>query len=365
MTLPSIGMSQPPPGLSLQVGQLRQQAQEQMGLLRQWLASMNLEQFTEVIRAAITIAIIIVAAILLRLLARLLIRRLVKRIVDAPLPSPLGYRKRGQKVMESQQRIIEERRDQRAKTVGQVVGSVATVVIFGTAFVMILGEVGVNLGPIIAGAGLIGVAVGFGCQSLVSDFLSGMFMLMEDQYGVGDWIDVGEASGEVEHVGLRVTQLRDADGVLWFVRNGEITRTGNHSQDWARALVDIPVAYGESIDAASELLKETAWTLWDDEKFKYVVLEEPEIWGVEVLSKEAIVIRLAVKTAPLEQWEVARELRTRIKHALDRRGMEIPYQLQTVWMHADQQPLAARNGGSSGASSGASTADRATSHRAE
>lgn len=323
-------------------------AAERLGPIGDFLARYDLAKFTDVVKAAILIVVILVLAILLRFAARFVINRVVQRIVDAPLPTPLGQRKRGQRAIESHQRIAEERRDQRAKTVGSVLGSVASILIFGTAFAMILGQVGVSLGPLIASAGIIGVAIGFGAQSLVSDFLSGMFMLLEDQYGVGDWIDAGEASGTVEHVGLRVTQLRDGDGVLWFIRNGEVVRIGNHSQDWARAILDVPIAYGESIDRASELMKETAWTLWDDEQFKYVVLEEPEIWGVEVLSREAIVIRLAVKTAPLEQWGVARELRVRIKEAFDRHGVQIPLQLQTMWLTARDQSAAtvSGNGGS-------------------
>ncbi len=340
MTLPSIAL------FVLQDGGpaegAKQTAQETWDPIADWLRANDLLWLSNVVR----VAIIIVAAVVLRLLARWLIQRMVRRMVDAPLPTSWGQRKRGQRAIEAHQRITEERRDQRAKTVGQVIGSVASIVIFGTAVVMVLGELGVSIGPLIAGAGIIGVALGFGAQSLVSDFLSGIFMLMEDQYGVGDWIDAGEATGAVEHVGLRVTQLRDGDGVLWFVRNGEIVRIGNHSQDWARAVIDIPVAYGENVERVSELLKQTAWTLWEDEQFTDVVLEEPEIWGVEVLSKEAVVIRLAVKTAPLEQWGVARELRVRIKDAFDRRGVQIPFQLQTVWINGpDQQGPSRGDGG--------------------
>lgn len=332
-----------------------QAATEKLGPIGDFLADYEMAKFTAVVKAAILIAVIVLLAILLRFAARFVINRVVQRIVDAPLPTPLGQRKRGQRAIESHQRIAEERRDQRAKTVGSVLGSVASILIFGTAFAMILGQVGVSLGPLIASAGIIGVAIGFGAQSLVSDFLSGMFMLLEDQYGVGDWIDAGEASGTVEHVGLRVTQLRDGDGVLWFIRNGEVVRIGNHSQDWARAILDVPIAYGESIDRASELMKETAWTLWDDEQFKYVVLEEPEIWGVEVLSREAIVIRLAVKTAPLEQWGVARELRVRIKDAFDRNGIQIPLQLQTSWVNMTEQTAAAIRGNGDSDRVGSST----------
>lgn len=288
------------------------------------------------VRIAIVIAIILVGALLLRWLVQRLIKRTIHRMLTAPLPAAMGKRGREQPTREAHHRIAQERREQRSRTVAQILGSIATVVIFGTALVMILGQLGISIAPILASAGIIGVAVGFGAQSLVSDFLSGIFMLMEDQYGVGDWIDAGEASGTVEHVGLRVTQLRDADGVLWFIRNGKIDRIGNHSQDWARALLDVPIAYGQDVDAAGQLLKDTAWTLWDDEQFQHLVLNEPEIWGVEVLSKEAIVIRLAINTAPLEQWGVARELRLRIKDAFDRNGVQIPVQQQTVWMHASE-----------------------------
>lgn len=328
-----------------------QQVQEVTNPVTQWVADHG--------KAAFTVPLIVVVAIVLRFLAKRVINRVVQRMVDAPLSVPQAFRKRGQRVIEAHQRIAEERRDQRAKTVGAVLGSVATVVVFATAFVLVLGEIGVNLGPIIASAGIIGLAVGFGAQSLVSDFLSGIFMLMEDQYGVGDWVDAGKATGMVEHVGLRVTQLRDGDGVLWFVRNGEIVRVGNHSQDWARAILDVPIGYGEDVERASELLKETAWTLWDDEQFKYLVLEEPEIWGVEVLSKEAIVIRLAVKTAPLEQWGVARELRRRIKDAFDEREVHIPYREQTVWMRGvEPQTAASENGDSNGRRSSVGTQQR-------
>lgn len=346
----------PPASRSDPAQDLKEGAAETLGPIGEWLSTYGLAHFAGAVKITAIILVIAVVAIVLRFLARFLINRVVQRIVDAPLPTPLGQRKRGQRAIESYQRIAEERRDQRAKTVGSVLGSVSSIVIFGTAFAMILGQVGVNLGPLIASAGIIGVAIGFGAQSLVSDFLSGVFMLLEDQYGVGDWIDAGEASGTVEHVGLRVTQLRDGNGVLWFIRNGEVVRIGNHSQDWARAILDVPVAYGENIDRASELMKETAWTLWDDEQYKYIVLEEPEIWGVEVLSKEAVVIRLAVKTAPLEQWGIARELRLRIKDAFDRNGVQIPLQQQAVWMRGAEQPAAALHG--NGDSSGQQSSTR-------
>jgi small conductance mechanosensitive channel len=160
-------------------------------------------------------------------------------------------------------------------------------------------------------------------------------MLLEDQYGVGDVIDVGEATGSVEAVGLRTTRLRDIDGVVWYVRNGEILRVGNKSQGWARAVVDVPVAYGEDIARVRTLLQRVAEEMSGDADLEDVVLEQPEVWGVEALSPDAVLVRVVVKTAPLEQWRVARELRQRVKAAFDQAGVEVPLSQHTVWLRRD------------------------------
>jgi small-conductance mechanosensitive channel len=203
---------------------------------------------------------------------------------------------------------------------------------------MSLGTLGINLAPLIAGAGIVGVAVGFGAQNLVRDFLSGIFMLLEDQYGVGDVIDVGEATGTVEGVGLRTTRVRDVDGILWHVPNGEIQRVGNKSQGWSRALLDIEVAYSNEISTAMRVIKQVADELWrDDETFAPLILEEPEVWGVEELGPNGVRVRLVVKTRPLEQWKVARELRARIKSAFDREGVRLPVAAQAVMLHSPEE----------------------------
>jgi small conductance mechanosensitive channel len=196
----------------------------------------------------------------------------------------------------------------------------------------ILGKLGINLGPIVASAGIVGIALGFGAQNLVKDFLSGIFMILEDQYGVGDVIDVGDATGTVEAVALRTTRIRDVKGTVWHVRNGEITRIGNKSQGWSRALLDIPVAYGHSTDDVRALIKEIADAMWQDPEWTPKILEEPEVWGVEDLGADAVALRLVVKTAPLAQWAVSRELRSRIKKVFDERGIEIPYKQHTIWL---------------------------------
>lgn len=212
----------------------------------------------------------------------------------------------------------------RATTLGAVLRSLAGFVVWAIAGITILGELGINLGPLVASAGIAGLAIGFGAQSLVKDFLAGMFILVEDQYGVGDIIDAGEATGTVEAVSLRTTQLRDVNGTMWHIPNGQIARVGNMSQQWARALLDLSVAYGADLDVAQATIKQVADDVWRDPSWAGRVLEEPELWGIEDLGPTGITIRLVVKTKPAAQFDVLRELRGRIKAALDAAGVDLP-----------------------------------------
>jgi small-conductance mechanosensitive channel len=220
--------------------------------------------------------------------------------------------------------LPQARRIQRAETIGAVLRSVVTIAIWSIAVLTVLDALGINLAPLIAGAGIAGIALGFGAQSLVRDFLSGLFMLLEDQFGVGDVIDAGVASGTVEGVSLRTTRLRDLDGVVWHIPNGTITRVGNKSQQWARALVDIEVAYEADIGAATEVIRQVTDELWHDPDYASVVLAEPSVLGVESLAPGGVVIRVVARTRPQEQWRVARELRLRVKGALDAAGIAAP-----------------------------------------
>ena len=231
-----------------------------------------------------------------------------------------------------------ERAAQRTQTLGNVLRSVATLVIYTIATLMALSEFDVNLGPLIASAGIVGVALGFGAQSLVKDFLSGTFMLLEDQYGVGDVIDVGDAAGVVEAVNLRTTQIRDVHGTLWHVPNGEIRRVANKSQEWARTVLDVEVAYDTDIAKAMSVIKRVADEVWEEAPDNATILEEPEIWGVEAFGASAIAIRLAMKVEPAEQWATARLVRGRLKEAFDAEGIEIPFPQRTVWMHRVEVP---------------------------
>jgi small conductance mechanosensitive channel len=270
------------------------------------------------------IALIAVLAMVLRMLVNRGIRRLVTGAAEGSVPvvlRPLHDRTKGRLLEASP--LSSERRRQRAETIGSVLRSSAALVIFTVAGAMILAELGFDLAPVIASAGIVGVAVGFGAQNLIKDFLNGMFMILEDQYGVGDVIDAGEATGTVEAVGLRTTRVRDVAGTVWHIRNGEIVRIGNKSQGWARAVLDIAVAWDSDVTAVRDLLKATADELAAEDDWAEKITEEPEVWGVEELGSSGVVVRLAVKTAPLEQWKVARELRERVKEAFDREGIHV------------------------------------------
>jgi len=217
--------------------------------------------------------------------------------------------------------LVAERRHQRVRALGSILRSAASVTVFSIAAVVILGDLGINLAPLLASAGVVGVAIGFGAQNLVRDYLSGIFMLLEDQYGVGDVITVGDATGTVETVTLRITRMRDVNGIVWHVRNGAIERVGNESQGWARAVIDFPVPYAADLSTIRTILSDTALGMWNEPAWRTVMLEEPEVWGAQEVSSTEVVMRVVVKTAPLRQWEVEREMRARLKAAIDAAGI--------------------------------------------
>ncbi|WP_148574290.1 mechanosensitive ion channel family protein [Nocardioides caldifontis] len=282
------------------------------------------------------ILFVVLLGLLCRWLAYKLVNRLVERASTGVLPtSPQGRFHTDVAPDNAAARIAAARRKQRAETMGAVLKSVASFTILVIVVIMSLSELSVNVGPLIAGAGIVGVALGFGAQSLVSDFLSGLFMLFEDQYGIGDVVDLGDASGTVEAVTLRITRLRDVNGTVWYIRNGEIRRVGNQSQNWARTVLDVTVGYGEDLPRIRQVLAETCQALYDDPEWRGKVMEEPEVWGVERMEADGIAVRVAIKTAPLEQWAVARELRERIKQRFDREGIEIPFPQRVVWQRSE------------------------------
>lgn len=285
----------------------------------QWLAS----SANWLIAKPLTILVILIVAMIIRSLARRLIDRLTRANGGSKIPALLRpLRERAPQALGT---LVSERRAQRAKTIGSVFKSIISVLVFGTAFMMILAELGVNLAPVLASAGILGVAIGFGAQNVVKDFLSGVFMMLEDQYGVGDVVDVGEASGTVEAVGLRITTMRDVNGTVWYVRNGEILRVGNKSQGFAVAVVDVPIGYGADVEQATAVIDQVATDLTENEPVSDDVLEPPQVLGVErVSASEGIMMRLTVKVRPGRQWAVQRSLRARIMAAFEDAGIQGP-----------------------------------------
>jgi moderate conductance mechanosensitive channel len=285
---------------------------------KEWLA----QSANWLIAKPLTIILILAVAMIIRSLARRLIDRLT-RATGGKVPTLL--RPLRERAPQSLGTLLSERRAQRAKTIGSVFKSITSVLVFGIAFMMILAELGVNLAPVLASAGILGVAVGFGAQNVVKDFLSGVFMMLEDQYGVGDVVDVGEASGTVEAVGLRITTMRDLNGTVWYVRNGEILRVGNSSQGFAVAVVDVPIGYGADVGQATDILDRVARDAADNEPVSEDVLAPPEVLGVErVSATEGIMLRMTVKVRPGRQWAVQRTLRARIMAAFEDAGVQGP-----------------------------------------
>jgi small-conductance mechanosensitive channel len=286
-----------------------------------------------IVSTTFNVALIVVLCVL----ARYLIHRAINRIVDGATSSRLSRlvgrapRLRGNT---NGNGATTPRRAQRARTIGSVLRSISSVVILVVGAIMVLAEFGVALAPILASAGIVGVAVGFGAQNLVRDFLSGMFMLLEDQYGVGDIIDAGEASGVVEAVGLRITTLRDHQGTVWYVRNGEILRVGNKSQGYAVAVLDLPLSHAADIPSARAIAERSAAERVAEEDVADSVLEPPEMLGVERVAPEGVTLRLTVKVKPGEQFAVQRALNAAIADAFEDAAVPRP----SVYPSADSRP---------------------------
>jgi small-conductance mechanosensitive channel len=277
-----------------------------------------------VAKKAGTLALLVVIALIVQFLLHRLIDRLVRSAEEGVLPDRITNGKLGRSA--TQPPPGSTRRVQRAKTMGTLLKSITSGVIAAVVVTMMLAELGLDIGPILASAGILGVALGFGSQTLVKDFLSGIFMIFEDQYGVGDVVDMGEGlSGTVEAVSLRVTRMRDTNGTVWYVRNGELYRVGNMSQNWARTVLDVQISAREDLARVRRVLADVIHDLWQDDEFDGVIIEEPEIWGIEAMTPDAITLRVTLKTAPMEQWRVARVLRERIKSRFDHEGIQAPY----------------------------------------
>ncbi|MBC7309350.1 MAG: mechanosensitive ion channel [Actinomycetales bacterium] len=275
----------------------------------------------------------ILAVIVLALLTRWLLHRAIGKVVASVTDRnrraeearpQRAYRLRSVRILQQAAGLGDDRQNQRVSTIGSLLRSVVTFVIVLVTLLTIMQIIGLPLGPVLASAGVGGIALGFGAQTLVKDFISGIFMIFEDQYGVGDVIDTGEAIGTVEEVGLRVTKLRDGNGVIWYIRNGEITRIGNRSQGWSVAVVDTPVSYSENAERVIEVLDRVAQELDEDPAWSDRLLDKPKVAGVESITGTAMTIRTVATCAPNQNLAVQRELRERIKAALDEAGIQPP-----------------------------------------
>ncbi|MBV1854140.1 mechanosensitive ion channel family protein [Catellatospora tritici] len=267
----------------------------------------------------------ILAIILGAMIARAVISHFIMNVVKRASAgkSPTMLRPLREKIPSSVMNattVFPERRRQRAEAIGSVLKSMVTVGVFSIAFLIVLSEFGIDLAPLIASLGIAGVALGFGAQTLVKDLIAGLFMLLEDQYGVGDVVDTGEAVGVVESVGLRTITVRDARGVLWYVRNGEIIRIGNKSQGWAQVMVDVPIGF-VGVEEATGVLRQAVATFAADPEFAGDFIDPPQVLGVESISVDGAVLRTICKTSADKQWIVQRELRRRLTEALEASGI--------------------------------------------
>ncbi len=305
----------------------------------EWTSNEALADGAEwLINRPLKIALILLAAWICTLIARRLIRRSARRLVSSTREGRLG--KVGQTAVVGAAIPDPVRAHARAEAVQNVLGSVVSTIIWVIAILVALGELNINLGPLIAGAGVAGVALGFGAQTLVRDFLSGFFIVVEDQFGVGDVVDLQDVAGTVEEVSLRSSKIRDVGGVLWTVSNGEIVKAGNATKGWSRSKVDVAVAYGSDLRHAMEVVERVAAEMREDEEWAIDFLEPPEMWGVEQLAVDGVTIRLVVKTRPGRQYVVTRELQLRIKEKFEAEGIEIPFPQRTLWVRRPEDAAA-------------------------
>ena len=263
-------------------------------------------QWERLIAAGIKAAFIILLAFISYRVVKLLTRRMDREI-------------------EEEDPIVKRVREQRAKTLAALLNNIALVIIIAIAVIMIIRGFGIDVGPLLATAGVVGLAISFGAQSLVKDVISGAFILLEGQYGIGDVVRIGTTAGLVEKITLRTTILRDVEGVVHIIPNGQIDKVSNLTKTWSRAVLDVGIAYHEDVDRALSVLRAVGLEMRADANWEPLLIDDPEVLGVEKLADSGVVLRIMAKTIPLKQWEVARELRRRIKNRFDREGIEIPF----------------------------------------
>lgn len=282
------------------------------------------ETWTEILVGA---PLMILAVVLGAIIVRWVLHRVINRVVRlatartnerlAALPTRAG------RILANATGFAHHRQQQRAQTMGALLRSIVTFLVFGVAGLTVMAIVGIPLAPLLASAGVGGLAIGFGAQTLVRDFLSGIFMIIEDQYGVGDVVEAGEVIGTVESVSLRVTRLRDFAGIVWYIRNGEIIRVGNRSQGWSTAIVDVPLASDQPVEPVLPLLRVVAAEMDQDPTWARRLLEPPQLAGVESVTGGVVTVRMIAKCPPTENFAVQRELLQRALAVLDEHDVRL------------------------------------------
>jgi small conductance mechanosensitive channel len=267
---------------------------------------------------------IFVVALIAQIVLLWTIRRIVRRTTERARRERLEDSRRTMRTAELSDVLLNQRTEQRAAAIGSLLTSVVSISVWVIALLTALPLLGIDIAPLLASAGVIGVALGFGAQTLVKDYLSGIFLIIEDQFGVGDVVDLGPAIGTVEEVALRYTRLRDLSGIVWYVRNGEILRVANKSQGWTLAVVDIPVAYNVDLDKVRDIIENVAIDMDEDPTYDDMLLGKPMFAGVESMSGDAVFLRVTAKAVPEQQVPLARAIRERLKLAFDRAGIVIP-----------------------------------------
>ena len=289
----------------------------------------------------LTILAVIVIAALVAMIVRWSISRSMNRLLQSGSSKARGiggWRRRTSEVLLASG-DTSVRTDARLETLTAVFRSIGTALVWFVALVIILEILGISLGPLLATAGIVGVALGFGTQTMVRDFISGFFIVAEDQFGVGDTIDLGGgAKGVVERITLRATHLRDAEGTMWHVANGQIVKVANKSQEWARALIDVVLPYDADIAAVSDVMQEVADAIQADPDWSAKIMERAEIWGIQEFDPDGVHVRMVIKTEPAAQFGVLRELRARIKTTFDQRGIAFAYAGSPTQVIVTQEP---------------------------
>ena len=263
--------------------------------------------------SGLRILIVLVGALVVIRLAALITRRVEKAFEDND-PSTMNER------------------EKQAATLGKVTRNMVRILVWGVAVMMILRELGIDIGPILAGVGIAGLAVGFGAQSLVKDFLAGMFVLIENQYNVGDVVRIASFAGLVEKITLRATTLRDLEGKVHIIPNGAVDVVTNMTREFSRFVLDVGVAYKENVDSVMALLKEIGDEMAGDPEYSKLITGPLEVLGVEDFGDSAVVIRVRFTTEPIQQWTVGREFRRRVKNTFDAKGIEIPFPHRTLYL---------------------------------